>query len=104
MRLSVSSPKGALPSNAWRTMPSSRSPRVMSWYSARAFRTRRGRFSVRTPVWTRSMLSFGGVSLDMGSRFLLHGQRFEDEAGSWRIHLGQRDEVEPPPPRDFCNV
>src|SRR6185437_11070557 len=54
MRASVSRPNGALPSNACSTMPSSRSPRVMSWYSATPFSTLSRRFSSFTPVWTRS--------------------------------------------------
>src|ERR1700722_11493844 len=40
-------------------MPSRRSPRVRSWYSARAFSTFRMRFSIRTPVWIRSTWSLG---------------------------------------------
>src|SRR6476469_7836575 len=35
-------------------MPSRRSPRLRSWYSASPLRTLRMRFSIRTPVWTRS--------------------------------------------------
>src|SRR5690242_4625184 len=50
----LSGPKGHFPSNAWSTMPSMRSPRVRSWYSANAFITLRIRFSRRTPVCTRS--------------------------------------------------
>src|SRR5580698_6767209 len=49
--------KGVLPSKACRTMPSRTSPRLMSWYSAKAFRTLRIRFSMRTPVCTRSTRS-----------------------------------------------
>src|SRR5437762_6799955 len=46
--------KGALPSKACSTIPSSKSPRVMSFNSANAFSTFRMRFSIRTPVCTRS--------------------------------------------------
>src|SRR5687767_8047907 len=35
-------------------MPSRRSPRERSWYSARPLRTLTRRFSMRTPVWMRS--------------------------------------------------
>src|SRR5580693_8537394 len=58
MRSSEAALNGVLPSKAWSTIPSSRSPRVMSWYSAKPFRTLRRRFSMRTPVWTRSTSSF----------------------------------------------
>src|ERR1700687_5055181 len=61
MRLSDSALKGVLPSKAWRTMPSSRSPSDMSWYSARALRTLRRRFAMRTPVWTRWMTSWDSL-------------------------------------------
>src|SRR5229473_4820400 len=57
MRFIDSEPKGAFPSKAWRTMPSRRSPRVMSWYSAMALRTFTMRFSMRTPVWVRSIVT-----------------------------------------------
>src|SRR5271157_227176 len=50
----VSVEKGALPSKACSTMPSSRSPSVMSFSSASPLRTFSSRFSMRTPVWTRS--------------------------------------------------
>src|SRR5262245_57932566 len=66
MVFSVSRLKGALPSKAWRTMPSSRSPRVMSLDSARPFRTLRMRFSSRTPVctrWTVTVLGIAAASL-----------------------------------------
>src|SRR5208282_976024 len=63
MRLSDSGLKGVLPSKACSTMPSSRSPRDMSWYSARALRTLRRRFSIRTPVWTRSTRNCGSVAM-----------------------------------------
>src|SRR5271169_5101192 len=58
MRSSEAALNGIFPSKAWRTMPSKRSPRLMSWYSAKAFRTLSRRFSMRTPVWTRSTSSF----------------------------------------------
>src|SRR5438034_4064944 len=38
-------------------MPSSRSPSDMSWYSAIALRTFTSRFSIRTPVWIRSIVT-----------------------------------------------
>src|SRR6202521_3935464 len=44
-------------------MPSRRSPRVMSWYSAKAFKILSRRFSMRTPVWTRSTRSFGSSAM-----------------------------------------
>src|SRR5687768_3077444 len=50
----VSLGKGAFPSKAWRTIPSSRSPRDMSFSSASPLRTFTSRFSMRTPVWMRS--------------------------------------------------
>ncbi len=53
--LSDSAVDGAFPSKAWSTIPSSRSPSVKSFNSAKAFRTLRTRFSIRTPVWTRSI-------------------------------------------------
>src|SRR5258706_1603959 len=59
MRSSEAALNGVLQSKACSTMPSSRSPRVMSWYSAKAFRTLSSRFSIRTPVCTRSTSSFG---------------------------------------------
>src|SRR5271169_6261069 len=58
MRSSEAALNGIFPSKAWRTMPSKRSPRLMSWYSAKAFRTLSRRFSMRTPVCTRSTSSF----------------------------------------------
>src|ERR1017187_3078442 len=51
---SVLSEKGALPSKACSTMPSSRSPSVRSFSSASPLRTFSRRFSMRTPVCTRS--------------------------------------------------
>ena len=48
-------PNGADPSNAWSTMPSSRSPNVMLCAEARALSTLRTRRSMRTPVCTRSI-------------------------------------------------
>src|SRR5271169_5991468 len=51
---SVCPVNGVLPSNACSTTPSSKSPRVMSLYSASAFRTFNSRRSMRTPVCTRS--------------------------------------------------
>src|ERR1700752_3848197 len=46
--------KGDLPSKEWRTIPSSKSPKLISFSSATAFNTLRRRFSTRMPVWTRS--------------------------------------------------
>src|SRR5437588_2235387 len=54
MRRSDSSLKGHLPSKACSTIPSSKSPSVRSWYSAKPFSTLSRRFSMRTPVCTRS--------------------------------------------------
>src|SRR5437868_6873025 len=54
MRSSEAWLNGHLPSKACRTMPSSKSPSVRSWYSAKAFKTFTRRFSIRTPVCTRS--------------------------------------------------
>src|SRR5215470_13010052 len=54
MRLRESSLKGHFPSKACSTMPSNKSPKVMSWYSAKPFSTLSRRFSMRTPVCTRS--------------------------------------------------
>src|SRR6201996_892472 len=51
---SVFSLNGTLPSKACRMIPSSRSPSVMSFCSATAFNTFKSRFSMRTPVCTRS--------------------------------------------------
>lgn len=62
---SVSSPNGDLPSKLCRTIPSSRSPRLISRWVARAFRTFRMRFSMRTPVCTRSTLCLG-LGLGLG--------------------------------------
>ena len=56
--------KGALPSKACRTMPSSKSPSVRSSESASAFSTLSIRFSRRTPVWTRSTMT--GVRVAVG--------------------------------------
>src|SRR6201993_1065666 len=53
---------GVLFSSACRAMPSSRSPRDMSRYSARPLSTLSRRFSSRTPVWMRST-SRGGDCL-----------------------------------------
>src|SRR6185369_7656128 len=60
MRCRDSSPKGAFPSKACRTMPSRRSPSERSRSSARAFSTFRRRFSMRTPVCVRSTTRRGG--------------------------------------------
>src|SRR5437762_10464032 len=38
-------------------MPSSKSPSDKSWYSAMAFKTFTNRFSMRTPVWIRSIVT-----------------------------------------------
>src|SRR5487761_193664 len=57
MRFKLSRPNGHLPSNACSTMPSSKSPSVKSWYSAKALRTFSRRFSMRTPVCTRSTVN-----------------------------------------------
>src|SRR5450755_1319943 len=59
MRSSDAGLNGVLPSKACSTMPSSTSPSVMSWYSAKAFSTLRIRFSMRTPVCTRSTSRLG---------------------------------------------
>src|SRR5215468_4472844 len=57
MRFRDSAPKGAFPSKACSTIPSTRSPSDISWSSARPLRTLRSLFSRRTPVWTRSMVT-----------------------------------------------
>src|SRR5215472_1090698 len=51
---------GTFPSSACSTTPSSRSPSVMSFNSARALRTLSRRFSIRAPVWTLSTTSRTG--------------------------------------------
>src|SRR5581483_7223429 len=56
MRSIEAGENGTLPSKACNRMPSSKSPSVKSWYSANAFRTLSSRFSMRTPVCTRSMM------------------------------------------------
>src|ERR1700678_3831242 len=58
MRSSDAGLNGVFPSKACSTMPSSTSPKVRSWYSAKAFSTFKIRFSMRTPVCTRSTTSF----------------------------------------------
>src|SRR5450755_3618489 len=45
----------------------------MSWYSARPFRTLRMRFSIRTPVWTRSTSYLSTMVL------IYHGTQFVDQ-------------------------
>src|SRR5581483_2206884 len=77
IRASDSLPNGALPSKACSTMPSRRSPRVMSRSSANAFSTLRMRFSMRTPVWTRStsISSFRATMVHM-----YHGTKFKTRA------------------------
>src|SRR5664279_231050 len=72
------SSKGTLPSKACSTMPSSKSPRVMSWRSATALSTFKRRFSILTPVCTLStfcpMLS------------MYHGTvRFSRLAAAWTL-------------------
>src|SRR5947208_1042847 len=54
IRWSVSDENGGRFANACRTMPSSNSPNDRSWYSASALRTLTMRFSMRTPVCTRT--------------------------------------------------
>src|SRR6476469_5935501 len=60
----LSLPNGCFPSKTCRTIPSSKSPSDMSWYSASPLRTFRMRFSSRTPVWTRST-SYGSTMVLM---------------------------------------
>src|SRR4051812_24529392 len=62
--------KAALPSKACSTMPSSRSPKVRSFNSAKAFRTFRMRFSMRTPVCTRSISSRSAACVFMVLMYL----------------------------------
>ena len=61
--------KRALPSNACRTIPSSRSPSDRSLYSASALSTLSNRRSISTPVCTRSTLitlaSFAAIAPSM---------------------------------------
>src|SRR5271157_285088 len=89
---SVCGEKGtSLPSKACRTIPSSRSPRVISFSSATALSTFNKRFSIRTPVWTRSTTT--------GSRFCC-----TCGTGSSLVHAYQSTTViQPcqPPPGDF---
>src|ERR1035437_936379 len=54
---SVSGVKGALPSNACRAMPSTRSPSDTSRHSASPLRTFRRFRSIRIPVWTLSTVT-----------------------------------------------